>query len=445
MIPCYGEGAEEDCVDLQIRSLMYMFKRCDIVNSKPFSNAPNHNLLEDKTKTNINNKGKETAAAGGARSETEKLDLLYNKAKFDLLFQDEHKIMIDWAKNKFRSLCILSSHPVELKTLPKFEEPNFSFVVLGNDASEQQYIDILSNSDIYIEHLASVDVEARKKIVKNALALVKGGASRSLSKDERAFIVRYYLNKVATEVQVERLYRGMILKSSPSNKQKAETNTGTTSPETPQSRSPERPVHIVEHDHSGSGNRYARSPTRMGSPDRYNNTDRRKNMSPDRMKTGVTKTPERSPERGGGSYKPHSNVSPANTNKGPRKMKSSSALMSPERAPGNNNGTPPRANNNSNSKLLNKQSSVSNLKMNLNEVPNLTPHMPVVASSYKNHHDHGEHNNNGDALRAQLLSQARIAVKKKLDNERLTLKRARAADRKAAAAGKKTSSSTVAV
>lgn len=386
LIPSYGEGSKEDCVDLQIRSLMYMFRRCDIVNSKPFSSGQQQGRLLEHSNTNKTTL--DQLDLGSAKSETEKLDLLYNKEKFDSLFQnDSHRILIDWSKNKFRSLCILSSHPIELKTLPKFDVPNFSFAILHNDASETEYIETLVNSDIYTEHLASVDLEARKKIVKNALALVKGGATRTLTMDERAFIIKYYLNKVAVEVQVERLYRGMALK--------AEKEKGSVTPVTPTSRSPEREQHD---DNSRSG----RSLFRSSSPERYKKTDRRLNLSPDRFKMGI-RTPDRSPER---TYRSSQNSSPTQK---PRKMKSSSALLTNTSGSASITISPPSS---PTKNKLCKQASAFNLRLNMNEAPNLAP--PVSQE---------------EDLKSQLLSQARIAVRKKIDDEKLALKKLRAANR----------------
>lgn len=389
VIPLYGEGSKEDCVDLQIRSLMYMFRRCDIVNSKPFSSGQQQGrLLEHSSTSKIT---LDQLDLGSAKSETEKLDLLYNKAKFDLLFQDDpHRILIDWSKNKFRSLCILSSHPIELKTLPKFDVPNFSFAVLHNDSSEAEYIETLANSDIYTEHLVSVDLEARKKIVKNALALVKGGATRTLTMDERAFIIKYYLNKVAVEVQVERLYRGMALK--------AEKERGSVTPVTPTSRSPER--------EEANNKRSGRSPFRSSSPERYKGTERRLNMSPDRFRMGIRtpdRSPERSPER---TARSSQNASPT---QGPRKMKSSSALLSNSTTSASITISPPSS---PTKNKLSKQTSAFNLRLNMNEAPNLAPPVPQE-----------------EDIKTQLLSQARIAVRKKIDDEKLALKKLRAANR----------------
>lgn len=237
VLPDYRAGKDEDVIDLQIKSLMYMFRRCDIANAQHFAKDFNKEQRKNNGITTIGKKScidlkskannilpsdheelvKEKIAIsksmGISDIEREKLDMMYNKARFEkvLALLDEHRILIDWAKNKFRSMCILSDFPKEMSSLPSFNMSNFIFIVLSSDASKEEYIEKLTTSPIYVEHWNHISLDMRKKIVEKAFTLAKkGNPDKVLNKDDRAFVIRYYLNKVATEVQVERLFRGTL-------------------------------------------------------------------------------------------------------------------------------------------------------------------------------------------------------------------------------------------
>ena len=58
-------------------------------------------------------------SGGMSPMDRQKLDIMYNKSQFErLIVHDEHRVLIDWIKNRFRSLCILSDDPC-----PKMEIP----------------------------------------------------------------------------------------------------------------------------------------------------------------------------------------------------------------------------------------------------------------------------------------------------------------------------------
>ncbi|CAN6668540.1 hypothetical protein TRVA0_040S01134 [Trichomonascus vanleenenianus] len=179
----YGEGEKEDLVDLQIKSLMYVFRRCDIPNASPFS-YPQGSSENDLFSPN-------------------KLDLMYNRFRFEQVVNaDEHRILVDWKKNKFRSMCILSTVPREMTNLPGFDRHyNYRFIVLEPGESNDSYIAKLIKSDIYTEH--HVDLKVRKEIARRAVM----SETRPFDKNTRSRVIKRYLCQMAVHVQVERLFR----------------------------------------------------------------------------------------------------------------------------------------------------------------------------------------------------------------------------------------------
>lgn len=222
-IPTYRQGEQEDQIDLQIKSLMYMFKRCGIANSNSFADFLDSDLKTNpgslsklKSSGNLRNQYnfEQSIQLSGGMSliDRQKLDIMYNKSQFEwLLAHDEHRVLIDWVKNKFRSLCILSDYPKELARLPTFGEYShkYCFVVLPADSPDSEYVDVLVNSHLYAEHPLRMDT--KKRLASSALTLARSTfRTRSINKDARAFVIKQYLHSLAIEVQVERLYRGSI-------------------------------------------------------------------------------------------------------------------------------------------------------------------------------------------------------------------------------------------
>lgn len=225
-IPTYRQGEQEDQIDLQIKSLMYMFKRCGIANSKPFAefvdssakqpNSMHGRISKLKSSGNLRsrNLGEQSLEVSGGISpvDRQKLDIMYNKSQFErLIAHDEHRVLVDWIKNKFRSLCILSDNPKDIARLPSFGEysDKYWFVVLPADSADEMYIDILVNSSLYCEHSLPKDTKV-------GLATAALGVARSkygtyvLDKDARALVIKHYLQTLAIEIQVDRLYRGSL-------------------------------------------------------------------------------------------------------------------------------------------------------------------------------------------------------------------------------------------
>jgi hypothetical protein len=194
-IPQHIEGEMEDDLDLKVKALTYLFKRLDIESIAPFINDENgmYNFQGDSTISN------------------EKLDTIYNKAEFErLLLSDEHRILVDWFKNRFRSLCILSNHPKSPfeKSLGK----GFHFIVLSADSEDEEYMTTLINSQIYIEH--SVDNNVKRQILKDILKsqrLLRPSYKQGFNKNDRTNIILQYVRKLSETVQIERIYKASLI------------------------------------------------------------------------------------------------------------------------------------------------------------------------------------------------------------------------------------------
>lgn len=271
VIPTYRQGDAEDTIDLQIKSLCYIFRRCNIAESQAFpsdatvggvgvagaggsdkyreqaklqreriGNAPTRSpgvrgrlgTLDKKFSMNelksassvayfppkavTGSTAKSSAPLDGSEQlgvsamDNEKLDILYSKCEFDKLMKsDEHRVLIDWKKNKFRSMCLLSGKPSEGTSLPPFPMKNYKFSLLPAKSSEVGYITILSDSNLYIEHY--VPKETRRQLAKEALDLVKEitPATADFTKNDRALVILTYLRRLSVEVQVDRLYKSL--------------------------------------------------------------------------------------------------------------------------------------------------------------------------------------------------------------------------------------------
>ncbi|ODQ77363.1 hypothetical protein BABINDRAFT_169233 [Babjeviella inositovora NRRL Y-12698] len=204
-IPTYIQGEAEDPVDLQIKSLQYMFNRLQVENLVPFLNS---------------NGGYELKYKPGLSPElvtdiiNDKLDVMYNKAGMEqTLVEDEHRILVDFAKNKFRTLCILSGTPHRIKRLPELSSSKgnpFGFSVLKPSASDDEYVQALASSNIYFEH-TSIDMAQRVELACAVVAARRGASAKTFDKDDRAFIIREYLTKLAFDVQTQRIYRASMV------------------------------------------------------------------------------------------------------------------------------------------------------------------------------------------------------------------------------------------
>ncbi|KAG5366875.1 hypothetical protein CJU89_1321 [Yarrowia sp. B02] len=234
-IPTYYQGDNEDHIDLQIKSLTFMYKRCNRQIHTPFRRDSSEDVSKDVKESlmrhRLNKKRShqvlptalssekhalrpsrsEEDFTGMTASEVEKLDIMYNRSEFERqLFNDQHRITIDWAKNKFRSVCILTAMPAHSATLPVIDKLNHvRFTLLKADASDEEYITTLADSDLYREH--NIARNTRMRFARDCIDRTRDAkqpSSADFTKDERALIVRTFLQKLAVEVQVQRLYRG---------------------------------------------------------------------------------------------------------------------------------------------------------------------------------------------------------------------------------------------
>ncbi|KAH3671768.1 hypothetical protein WICMUC_004579 [Wickerhamomyces mucosus] len=193
-IPTHLEGEDEDDLDLKIASLQYFYKRYKFWKFPNFLNNFQDYQIEDL-----------------------KLDYIYNRKNFEFQLQnDEHRILIDWYKNKFRSLMILSNNP-STKNLNQlnFNDQNFKFLILKPNDSIDLYIEILINqSNIYLEHNDSINYSIKLKILTNFYNLqkkFKPSYKPKFNKNDRSIIILNYLQKISEIVQIDRILKVKLI------------------------------------------------------------------------------------------------------------------------------------------------------------------------------------------------------------------------------------------
>lgn len=209
-VPQYQPGENADSLDLQVKALTYVFHRLQLAKMAPFVTCDRDSgevMLEFHPSA---------AAAAAPRSVliTPKLDKVYNITGFCReITGDPHRVLVDWCKNKARSLFILSGLP---PTVPLVDlGPDFAFHILPPDASDEEYINVLVyQSEIYAEH--KVDERVRLQCVQNALKRQRQSNQYSdlepcvFSLDDRSEIIEGYLNRLAIHVQVTRLFNSKL-------------------------------------------------------------------------------------------------------------------------------------------------------------------------------------------------------------------------------------------
>ncbi|ODV80671.1 uncharacterized protein CANTADRAFT_20243 [Suhomyces tanzawaensis NRRL Y-17324] len=227
--PSFEQGKNHDSIDLQIKSLLYLFKRLRINKLSTFLDE-SHNL-------------KYIDQGSSASPELvqfyEKLDQTYGATEFvHILTHDEYRVMVDFVKNKFRSYCVVSevpsknlsrpSSPVkgvsmnEDEVYPPFTDykdrkvKGFKFVYFPREqATAGQVATLLAESDIYLEHHKAFNfttryqyaLESVDKVIPNNGNLKK---AMEITEDEKASIIREYLEKMAFNVQLSRIYEGYM-------------------------------------------------------------------------------------------------------------------------------------------------------------------------------------------------------------------------------------------
>lgn len=203
-IPSHVEGEKEDSLDLKVKALTYFFKRFEIDRYPAFvSSFSNEYGLDLKL---------------GKNSSNDRLDSAYNRDGFEhLILNNEHRILVDWVKNRFRSLLILSGLPSSIKDINEInylgkELAGFKFSVLTPSDSDEKYIDIILKSGIYQEHGIDIELKVRtlKDIIQNQRDL-KPSYKKTFNKDDRSTIILKYVEKLSEIVQIDRIYKASLL------------------------------------------------------------------------------------------------------------------------------------------------------------------------------------------------------------------------------------------
>jgi hypothetical protein len=226
-IPTFKQGDGHDSVDLQIKSLQYLFKRLRINKLSPFLNGDGSLKYTDT----VIHKDRESL------NFFQKLDQMYDTDTFkSKLVDDEYRVMIDYAKNKFRAYCILSDYPStnlsrpgspvkggsfngESDDFPPFVDykdrrvKTFRFLLLPVDEVSIEFIaNSLSTSDIYVEHFGTLDFGSRFQYAMDSIGRVikderfsNKTKLISITENEKELIVQYYVRQLAFNVQLSRI------------------------------------------------------------------------------------------------------------------------------------------------------------------------------------------------------------------------------------------------
>ncbi|RCK67180.1 hypothetical protein Cantr_02667 [Candida viswanathii] len=216
-IPTYNQN--EDSINLQIKSLLYLFKRLKINKLAPFPSISGTLKHIDSTDD----------AEGNPTYD--KLDKIYDLEKFleVLLAHDEYRVLVDFIKNKFRAMCMVSEYPVSSSrpsspakgqsatqplVFPDFVDykersmngKNFRFVLFPLEGiSVDKIAQVLTSSDIYVEH--NVSYSKRYSIAVESIRQVISSKQTSITIDQKNQIIRNYLTKMAFFVQLSRIYQ----------------------------------------------------------------------------------------------------------------------------------------------------------------------------------------------------------------------------------------------
>lgn len=229
-IPYYFQGEMEDSISLQIKSLVYVFHRFQISNLKPFlkisdlTDEYDFDYLGSNHHSNFNGANKSANQRSSMNSRSilmnDKLDRIYNVDHFKTqLLNDPYRILIDYSKNKFRSLLILSEAPNEFSEIPSLNAPNFNFLILKPDDPTEKYVEVIVNkSGIYSEHRINnkIKVQILLRIINRQKKALESNNANSpefsgeFTKDDRANIIKSYVQKLAFYIQVQRIYKAAL-------------------------------------------------------------------------------------------------------------------------------------------------------------------------------------------------------------------------------------------
>ncbi|CAK9438264.1 uncharacterized protein LODBEIA_P25010 [Lodderomyces beijingensis] len=219
-IPTFDES--KDSIDLQIKSLLYIFKRLCIHKVTPLTKEGKLRHVD--------------AFEMQHDPMSDKLDRTYNLDFFltSVLLDDEHRVLVDFVKNKFRSLCFVSglpcisrpSSPVKgesanrdgsLSSFPQFTDSHgrkassFHFVLFPmENVTVEELVHLLSTSELYLEH--SVPFIKRFNIASETAKKVFGAQSAdpqevlNVTPRQKQRLIYGYLTALAKHVQVMRIY-----------------------------------------------------------------------------------------------------------------------------------------------------------------------------------------------------------------------------------------------
>ncbi|CAH2354293.1 hypothetical protein CLIB1423_15S02894 [[Candida] railenensis] len=242
-VPNYDEN---DSIDLQIKSLLYVFKRLQVNKFSSF-------YRQDPVSKEYSFKYIASYSGGDSSAYYDKLDSTYNLEGFKgILLHDEYRVMIDYGKNKYRSLCIVSELPspnLSRPGSPVKGEPtstthnnhsaggevfppivdykdrpvkNFGFVHLPcENISIDMICNVLAHSPIYVEYV-QIGFTSRYQYAKESVEDVVGTdnnnniSKMTLSKRQHALIIRKYLTTLAFNVQLSRIYEEYVRQSASS-------------------------------------------------------------------------------------------------------------------------------------------------------------------------------------------------------------------------------------
>ena len=213
-IPKYLCGKSEDSIDLQISSLTYVFRLYQINALGPFLKPDEHHrgfytfsYATDQYSDWNTSLSKDIFICNN------RLNRIYNVSEFlEALLADPYRVLIDYPKNKFRAMLILSGPPTELKELPKLNKnDHFEFIILRPEDPDERYVEVLTIlASLYREHRVSIQLKRKLALKVLSSQREKHPLHVKFTKNDRASIIRTYLQKLAFHVQVERIYRATL-------------------------------------------------------------------------------------------------------------------------------------------------------------------------------------------------------------------------------------------
>lgn len=218
---CSKDHAAEE---RRVQALLYLFRRLRINRLATFSQGDILKYSDDKQKP-----------ASADDLELAKWDAIYGKSEMErLLLAQKERVLIDWPKNKFRSLCVFLKEPTLRPTSPArldnaahdlengfiaFKDykdrktASFAFSVIPIDR-QLNFTDLafdLARLNFYIEHHSHISFTDRIQTAKDAIRkCIRSDLSNDspvvLSKETHKQLISAYLSSLAFIVQLLRIY-----------------------------------------------------------------------------------------------------------------------------------------------------------------------------------------------------------------------------------------------